>query len=82
MMKHVNGNSSLTVHKKLNCSFSMLFLYLRHDTLRYAVNYRHGGISQKVVFFSNTYSLIFRLLFPHSFSFYLIVIYFLRENYA
>lgn len=60
----------------------MLFLYLRHDTLRYAVIYRHRAISQKVVFSSNTYSLIFRFLFPHSFNFYLVVIYFLRENYA
>lgn len=60
----------------------MLFLYLRHDTLRYVVIYRHRGISQKVVFSSNTYSLIFRLLFPHSFRLYLIVIYFLRETYA
>lgn len=39
----------------------MLFLYLRHDTLRYAVIYRHSGISQKVVLSSNTYSLIFSL---------------------
>lgn len=39
----------------------MLFLYLRHDALRYAVIYRHGRISQKVVLPSNTYSLIFSL---------------------
>lgn len=46
----------------------MLFLYLRRNTLCYAVSYRHSGISQKVVFSSNTYSLILRLLFPLSFN--------------
>lgn len=39
-------------------------------------------ISQKVLFSFSVCSLIFKLLFPHSFNFFLIVIYFLGENYT